>query len=428
VNAVIAAHPRLLIAAALVLAAPAPVAAQAAGAHTTGAPTAGAQEASAHQSVSAGTVMVSAERVFTGSTRGELGPSVIVIRDGRIVAIVAEGDVVPDVPAEALRLSAAVVIPGLVDARTTAGLAGMHPADDDADEAGAVRPDLRAVDAFDLREPLLRHALRSGVTVVQAGPGDAASIGGEAGIFRTHAPTVDVATLTPRSAMVISLSRAAKEASSGFPTTRMGNVALIRQAFLDAAHHAAQDNGRTTPGHDAMARVLAGDVPALVVADRSDEIAAALRLQDEFGIRAAIAGAREADAVIELLAGRGVPVLLVHPRRESAARERTSSAAGVAVRLAAAGIPFALATGGFGDERTLLEWAVEVAREGLSPEETLAAVTLTPARLLGVDDRVGSLEPGKDADLVLLDGDPFGGLSRVEAVLVRGEVAHGGSR
>lgn len=406
-NGVITRHATLVLAAALVLP---------------------AAEATAQGAVVSGTVVVNAERVYTGSTRGVLGPAVVVVRDGQIVAIAAEGDAVPEVPADALRLSAAVLMPGLIDARTTAGLAGMHPADDDADEAGPVRPELRAVDALDLGEPLLRHALRSGVTVVQAGPGDAASIGGEAGIFRTHAPTVDAATLSSRSAMVISLVQAAKEASSSFPTTRMGNVALIRQALLDAAHHAAQDNGRPNLGHEALARVLAGDVPALLVADRSDEIAAALRLAEEFDLRAVIAGGRESDAVIELLAGRDVPVLLVHPRREAAAGERPGAVAGIAARLAAANIPFALASGGHGDERTLLEWAAEVAREGLSPEETLAAVTLSPARLLGIDDRVGSLEAGKDADLVLLDGDPFAGPSRVEAVLVRGEVAHGGSR
>jgi imidazolonepropionase-like amidohydrolase len=146
------------------------------------------------RAAAAQTIVIEAERVMTSTDRGTIGPSVIVVRDGKVALVASEAP--GDLPTDAVRLEAEVVTAGLIDARTTLGLSGLIPADDDRDELGGPnQAHLRAIDAFNLREPMLTHALRSGVTVVLSGPGKANSIGGQAGVFKTFAPSTEKATL-----------------------------------------------------------------------------------------------------------------------------------------------------------------------------------------------------------------------------------------
>ncbi len=374
-------------------------------------------------------LVVEAEVVRTASEAGTLGPAVILIEEGRIASI-REGraDEFEDLPSDVPLLRAAAVLPGLVDARSTVGLAGLHPADDETEEVGRpVRAELRAVDSWDPSEPLVRQALRTGVTTAQVTPGNANSVGGQAAVVRMSAEGVGEAVIRAPSAMVISFTEAVKEAygeEGQLPTTRMGNVALIRQAFLDAAHHAEEGSDAPAPGHEAMGRVLTGELPALLAADHRHEIAAALRVAREFDLRARVVGGSEASAMTNALAEAGVPVLLVHPREQLAGVDRPDEVLGAARELTRRGVPVALVSGIDGAPPTLLEWAVEASGHGLSADEALAAVTRTPARLLGVDAQVGSLEPGKVADLVLLDGDPFARPSGIEAVVAGGEALY----
>lgn len=379
--------------------------------------------------LAAQTLVVEAERVRTVAEPGVMGPATIVIEDGRIRSITPGGvEEVGDLPPDVRILRAGAVLPGLVDARSSVGLSGLHPTDHEVDEAtGPVRPGLRALDAYDPSEPLVRQALREGVTVAQVGPGDANSVGGQTALIRTHAPTVAEALLRDPAALVVSLSEAVKDthgAEGRMPTTRMGNMALIRQAFLDGARAAEGESESRDLGDEALGRVLDGSIPALVVADRRDELAGALRLSREFEFQMWVAGGMEAGVVASSLADAGIPVLLTHPRERLAGVEEPDAVLGAAARLRDHGVPFALVSGSQVGGPSLLEWAVTTSRHGLTAEEALEAVTLSPARLLGLADEVGSLEPGKVADLVLLDEDPFQGSARVTAVVAAGEVAY----
>jgi len=384
--------------------------------------------------VAAQTVIIEAERVITMGPAGTVGPAVIVVRNGIIDAVERGSADRMSIPPDALRLVARVVTPGLIDARTTLGLAGVLPVDDDDNEtSGPIQVAVRAVDAYDLTEPMLRHAVRRGVTVVQSGPGDANSIGGQAGIFRTDAATTSDALIQSPSAIVITLTEPAKMTYADqlrLPTTRMANVGLIRQALLDAERYrelrATTDPPERDLKHEALAQLLDDELPAVVEASRVDEIATALRLADEFGFRMVIVGGADAHFVADKLAARDVPVLVSPPGDVLYQRASPDAVLSVPAVLAEHGVTVALVSGDAASaSRTdLLSHAARAVRHGLSAEDGMRAITSTPARLLGIDDRFGSIETSKVADLVLLTGDPFDGTSQIRAVLVSGRVVH----
>jgi imidazolonepropionase-like amidohydrolase len=279
---------------------------------------------------------------------------------------------------------------------------------------------------------MLEHALRSGVTVVQSGPGKANSIGGQAGIFKTYASSTKQATLRFPSAVVFSLTESAKMTygkDQKFPSTRMANVGLIRQALVDAEHYAQSLAGEDPPDRDlkneALAWVLEKKVPALISAERVDEIATAMRIADEFGLEWTLVGATDLHLLMDHFAKASVAVLL-GPPGDALFGSDPNAFLEVPAGLRERTVPFALVSGD--DESaprvSLLEQARWAVRAGLSADEALAAITLSPAHILGIDNKVGSVDVGKDADLVLYDGDPFSYATQVVAVLVDGAVAH----
>jgi imidazolonepropionase-like amidohydrolase len=385
-----------------------------------------------HMPLCAQTTLIWADRVMTSTADGIVGPRFILVEDGKIVSVTATR---PSGIAEATPLlDAAFVAPGFIDARTTLGLSGLHPGDDDRDEtSGPNQAHLRAIDAFDPSDPTVRHALRSGVTTIQTGPGDANSIGGQAGVFKLSAPIVKNAVVRFPSAVVFSLDESAKltyGSERRYPSTRMANVGLIRQALVDADRYRTELAGDKAPSRDlkkeALTMVLEGDVPALVSAERIDELATALRLEEEFGIGLMIVGGTDAQFVVDRLAESGVPILL-GPAGDAAFRsDGAHRSIGTAAKLKEHGIPFALVTGDDANasRSSLLELARLAVRGGLTLEEALEAVTISPARILGLDGEIGSVEAGKDADLVLFDGDPLTATTQLLSVLVGGKVIH----
>ncbi len=308
------------------------------------------------------------------------------MRDGRIAAVRQGTSDAAGV------LRAAVVMPGLIDARTTAGLSGLIDADDDTDDRGGpVRPELRAQDGFDLSDPLLEMALRSGVAIVHAGPGDANSIGGQSGLFLTSAPTVQAATVRAPAAVIVSLTEDAKTTyaeRNRLPTTRMANVGLVRQAFVDARRHAAAAKPSPDAGADVLAKVLADSLPAFIAAHRADEIATALRIADEFDRSVVITGATEAAWVTQALAASGAHVVL-EPADLARAAAGEATAPHAALALRAAGVPFSFATGDAREGATLLDVARDAVRAGLPADAALAAL---PEVRLGVEEQACILQ------------------------------------
>ena len=303
------------------------------------------------------------------------------------------------------------------------------------DEASApVQAGLRALDAFNPNEPLLAFVREFGVTTVQAGPGDGNVIGGQAGVFKTAGASADAMALRPVSAMLFNLSDDPREvygSQQKAPGTRMASAALIRQELLQAQAPADKDTPEADLGRAALRRVLDRELKAIFIAHRGSDIDTALRLIAEFGLDGQIAYGTEAFLVAERLKRAGVPVLLGPVSQRIGSIETLNARLDTAARLAAAGVPFAF---GMGHEayvpksHVLIHELTLAVANGLDRDAAVRAATLEAARLLGVADRVGSIAPGKDADLVLFDGDPFEYTSHVTAVVIDGAVVSGERR
>jgi imidazolonepropionase-like amidohydrolase len=215
------------------------------------------------------------------------------------------------------------------------------------------------------------------------------------------------------------------------PGTRAKGVAMLRTELVKAQEYQRkmrEEEADARPARDlkleVLAQVLAGELPALVTAQRATEILTALRLAREYGFRLVLDGAAEAYLVLDEIREAGVPVIL-HPTMVRPGGELENASFETAARLREAGIPMALQSGYEGyvpKTRVVLFEAAVAAANGLSFDEALATITIDAARILGVDDRVGSLEAGKDADVVLFDGDPFEYTSHVCGVLINGAV------
>ena len=395
-------------------------------------------------------IAIEAETLYTSGPQGTLSNGVVLVRDGRISLVGPAAEV--EIPDDALVYRAKVVTPGLIDAQSTVGLSGLYnvPADQDHDEkSGPLQAGLRVIDGFNPEEPLLRWLLAHGVTAVQVSPGEANPVAGQAGGFKTWAPPgsgVSEFELRFPSALVFNLGETPKSTyaeARRAPTTRMGTAALIRGALTEAGEYMGKRSAASRAGskrggegaqpperslaNDAFALVLTREIPALFVARREDDLETALRLGEEFGLELQLADATEGYLLADRIARAGVPVL-AGPVMERVGRLETMNASFEnAAILAAAGVPV-LFRSGFESYvpkvRVVLFEAAIAAANGFGFDEALDALTSRAARVLGVGDRIGSLEPGKDADLVLFDGDPFEYRSRVEHVLVGGELAY----
>jgi imidazolonepropionase-like amidohydrolase len=360
---------------------------------------------------------------------------VLVGADGRIEAVGPRAQV--QIPQGYRVLTGAVVTPGLVDGRSVVGLAGHLNVPDDQDQmdlSEAIQPHLRAVDAYNARELLVQWVRNHGTTTLHTGHAPGPLVSGQTMIVKTRGERMDEALVDSLAMVAMTLGPWATGVSDRAPQSRPGAVALLRQELVRAQEYQDRRAGRRETGNDrtpardlrleVLGRVLHGEIPALVTAHQATEITAALRLQREFGFDLVLDGAAEAHLLVDDIREAGIPVILhaTMARHSGSLRNATFETARI---LREAGIPVTIQTGFepyVPKTRVLLFEAAPLVAHGLGLEETLSLVTLDAARILGIDDRVGSLEPGKDGDVVVFDGDPFEYTSRVCAVVIDGEV------
>ena len=362
---------------------------------------------------------------------------VVLVADGRIEAVGRD----LRVPEGAERVDAAgkVVLPGLVDAHTHLGVheeAEGWAGQDTNEMTDPVTPQVRALDAINPADLGFADAVAGGVLTVNVNPGSGNPIGGQSAAIRSAGRTVDEMLLRAPSGLKSALGENPKRVYGDrkqLPSTRLGTAAVIRDALVKTRNYLDKldrgDDG-DPPERDlrweALGLVLAGEIPWRQHCHRADDIATALRLADEFGYRLVIDHGTEAVLLADRLAERGVPVLIGPLLTSRSKVELRNRSLANPARLAAAGVELGIIT----DHpvvpiHLLAVQAALAVREGLDPAAALRAVTLTPARVLGLDDRLGSLEPGKHATLCVWSGDPLDARSRVEAAWIEGRQVFG---
>ncbi len=355
----------------------------------------------------------------------------VLVADGKIRAVGA-GLCAPE-GAQVIDCTGRTVMPGMIDAHCHIGLSEdgtMYEGEDSNEAVNPVTPHVRAIDGINPADVAIREARLGGVTTVCVGPGNSNVFGGVMSVFKTRGSRIDDMLMKETFAIKAALGEGPKETYAPkkvMPMTRMGIAGLMREHLVRARTYLDKKaSGRLDKidlRYEALGRVLEREIPLVVHANRMDDIYTALRIKREFAIDLVLAQASDAYLMADAIREAGVPVVLasVLTGRLSVEMARMSHRAPVV--LEQAGVTYCISTDAPPVPIQFLPTsAASAVREGLDPEAALRAVTITPARVLGIDERVGSLEPGKDADIVVYGGSPFNLMSRIELVMMDGEI------
>lgn len=373
-----------------------------------------------------------AERIHTVAN-DDIDEGMILVEDGKIKVVSRE----VAIPKGYAIVTAAVVTPGLIDAHSVMGASGAlnsKKADQDQDElSDPNQADLRIMDSFNPNEPLLQFIREQGVTVIHAMPGRANVIAGQTGIFRTHGRTAEQMKIRFPAGMLVNLGEVPKSSYPGkLPNTRMGTANLIRNALANAQIYAQKRQTAKEPPapnlkNEALELVLKKKMPLILAGHRADDLMTGLRLAKEYDVSAMLTLATEGYLVADAIADAKVPVI-VHPTMQRPSTPETFHGhLGNAAFLVERKIPTAICTAfeGYVPKTRVLRYeAAMAAVNGLGHERALRSITLDAAKILGIDDQYGTIEPGKIADLVLYDGDPFEHSTHVTHTIMAGRVVH----
>ena len=344
----------------------------------------------------------------------------------------------PQQPGEEwLDLDGAHIYPGFIDAHTHLGIweDGLtFEGDDGNEETDPITPQLRAIDALNPMDRCFREALESGVTTVITGPGSANPIGGQLAAIKTAGRCIDKMIVKAPVAMKMALGENPKTVYHGknqTPVTRMATAALIREQlrkaerYLDDTERALAEEDFDPPEYDikceALLPLLRREIPAHIHCHRADDIFTAIRIAEEFQLDYVIVHGTEGHLITEELAEKKARVLsgpILCDRSKPELRNLTPACPG---KLTEAGIQTALITDHPVIPIQYLPLCAGLAvREGMDPEMALRAITIEPARVCGLDDRLGSLAVGKDADFSVFRQNPLTIAAKPEKVFVGG--------
>jgi imidazolonepropionase-like amidohydrolase len=360
-----------------------------------------------------------------------------ILIEGAQITAVGDRNTFDSGASQRIDLQGATVLPGLIDAHSHIGTWVLGHNGNDANECVTpATPGLRIIDALNPQEPAFADARASGITTVMITPGSGNVIGGQCAIIKTYARSKAELIMKFPAALKMAFGENPKRVYAGqkkSPSSRMATAALVREMLYRATLYWEQKQQKPSTGTDldleAFIPVLQGEIPLKIHAHRADDIMTAVGIAEEFGLKLTLEHCTEGHLIVDYLKTRQIPVMLGPSGLFKGKIETANATLKNAGILAQAGMMVSLISDHpFENCKYLTLYAGYLRKNGLGDAETLRALTINPARALGIADRVGSIAPGKDADLAIFDGDPLETMTKVRMTLVNGVMVYQADR
>lgn len=362
-------------------------------------------------------------------TKGTLTNKSVLIKNGKIVEI-AEGIKIPD-GALVIDAKDKIVMPGMIDLLAHIATMGSSWKWDEANERSSLlTPQLDIMDSIDRQHEDFKSALSGGVTTVLITPGSRNIIGGKQALLKCCGPDMESKIIKREAGMKFGIYRKKNESHGIYPSTMMGLCTFLRDSFNDAREYAIglkawEETDKKTPRPrnqimDSLVKLLSGEVASRMHAESAQEIMIAINIADEFNLKLDLIHALDAYKLIDEISSRHINVIYgpIHPAYSNDTFQSPAL-------LDKAGVKLCLTTDSpVFPQKHLRYQAIFAVRYGMKKESALKAITINPAEIVGMSDRLGSIEVGKDADIVIFDGHPLDIMSKVELVLVDGKVCY----
>lgn len=367
------------------------------------------------------------------------------ISDGKIreIGSLAPGEAIPDQGEQVLSFPPGIIMPGIIEAHCHMGITeekkGME-GDDCNETVDPVTPYLRAIDAINPMDAAFDDAVRAGITAAMIGPGSSNVVGGQFAFVKTRGRRIDDLIVKAPAAMKVAFGENPKVNYSGqgkSPSTRMAIAALLREELFRARQYADRRRKAEEAGEyfekdfrlECWLPVLRGEIPLKAHVHRVDDIYTAIRIAREFRLRMTLDHCSEGHLIAEELAAEGFPAIVgpdLTSRNKIEVQNMAFKTAGV---LQKAGVELAITTDHPVSLISSLPLCAGMAvKAGLDEEYALKAITIHAARICGVENRVGSLEPGKDADIAVFSGNPMEIAAKTLMTIIDGKIVYDGER
>jgi len=350
-----------------------------------------------------------------------------ILTRGAVIERIAPG-IPPEAGAAVIDAAGKTAYPGFIDGHSHIGTLFQFPDSDECNEcSNPATPALRITDAFDCCDPCLLQNARAGVTTAMITPGSGNAVCGKAAVVKTWAPGAEAMIAREYAALKIAFGENPKSVYmplKRLPMSRMGTASVV-SGYLERARRYAEKReagGDADFEYEPALPVLRGEIPLKIHCHRADDILTAIRIAKRFGVRFTLDHCTEGHLILDEIERAGAPVFLGPLFLFKTKPELRNADPFSALKYAGRGIPFSLISDhNVTDSRFLGVWAGELVKGGMSRADALRALTINPARAIGMGDRLGSLEAGKDADLFLADGDPLELRTRVTFTMIGGQ-------